>query len=59
MTKLEANLKPVKNLRAFISEYLKSDNGKRVLARSPYRNKDGKQVWNTVTVANAFAKAVA
>lgn len=54
----------VRNIRGFVSAYLKSDSGKAALARRPIRVKDretGKMndVWRSSQMADAFQQAIA
>lgn len=54
---------PIRNIRAFVASYLKSDSGKAALARTDVRikNKDGigfKTIYRSSAMAAAFQTAL-
>ncbi len=49
----------IRNPKAFIKAYLGSETGKRVLNRTPFRDKKtGNHVWQSSAMASAFAASI-
>lgn len=52
-----SNNQPIRNIRAFLNSYLKSNSGKAALARDDIRVRDNNGRYKTIQRSNAMALA--
>lgn len=48
----------IRNVKSFTKAYLESKSGEKALTRQSYRDKSGKNVWQSPAMAHAFKQAL-